>query len=76
MTNPKRYYGYVNNTKRIKCGIGPLEDDDGQTVTGDRNIANLLNKYFVSVLTKDIYSPTAKDGFRMLRLKPGYAVPS
>lgn len=60
-TNPKRYYGYVNNTKRIKCGIGPLEDDDGQTVTGDRNIANLLNNYFVSVFTKEIYSPTAID---------------
>ena len=44
-----QFYKFVNNKLRNNSRIGVLVDNDGTDVVGDRDKANLLNDYFVSV---------------------------
>ena len=52
-TNPKAFYAYVNSRKPIKNTIGPLKDGQGQIISSDEGMADLLNEYFVGVYTKE-----------------------
>ena len=49
----KSFYAYIRSKQRSKTKIGPLKDSTGTIVTNDKQTADLLNKYFVSVFTKE-----------------------
>ena len=52
-TNPKVFYAYVNSRKPIKNAIGPLKDVQGNVISSDEGMADLLNEYFASVYTEE-----------------------
>ena len=49
----KSFYAYISSKQRSKTKLGPLKDPTGKIVTDDKQTADLLNKYFVSVFTKE-----------------------
>jgi len=49
----KTFYRYVRSKSRTKDIIGPLKDDRGNIVTNDGQMADILNNFFSSVLTKE-----------------------
>ena len=49
----KSFYAYIRSKQRCKSKIGPLKDSTGTIITDDKQTADLLNKYFVSVFTKE-----------------------
>ena len=51
--NPKAFMGHVNSRKPIKSSIGPLKDNEGNLISTDAGMANLLNTHFVSVFTEE-----------------------
>ena len=52
-TNPKVFYAHVNSRKPIKSTIGPLKDRQGNMISSDEGMADLLNEYFASVYTEE-----------------------
>lgn len=50
-TNPKQFYRYINSSKQIKSGIGPILNTQGVLETDSKDIASTLNNYFSSVFT-------------------------
>ena len=50
-TNPKIFYAYVSSRKPIKSAIGPLKNAQGNVISSDEGMADLLNEYFASVYT-------------------------
>ena len=38
---------------KSRVGVGPLKDEAGSRVSGDREMADLLNKFFASVFTRE-----------------------
>ena len=51
--NPKVFYAHVNSRKPIKSSIGPLKDSQGNVISCDEGMAELLNEYFASVYTEE-----------------------
>ena len=51
--NPKAFFAHVNSRKPVKNTIGPLKDQDGNIISTDEEMAELLNKYFASVYTEE-----------------------
>ena len=49
----KSFYAYIRSKQRCKAKIGPLKDSTGTIITDDKLTADRLNKYFVSVFTKE-----------------------
>ena len=49
----KSFYAYVRSKQRCKEKVGPLKDSAGNLLGDDKLTADLLNKYFVSVFTKE-----------------------
>ena len=49
--NPKRFYQYVNERRKVRPTIGTLVDNDGNETRNDQEKATLLNEYFASVFT-------------------------
>ena len=49
----KSFYAYIRSKQRCKAKIGPLKDSNGIILTDDKLTADMLNKYFVSVFTKE-----------------------
>jgi hypothetical protein len=49
----KSFYAYIRSKQRCKDKIGPLKDSTGNVLTDDKFTADLLNKYFVGVFTKE-----------------------
>ena len=52
-TNPKSVYAHVWSKTKAKDTVGPLKDDDGNLVSENSSMCNLLNNYFGSVFNKD-----------------------
>ena len=50
--NSKRFYTYIRNKRTDNNGVAPLEED-GQLKTSNKDKANILNRQFVSVFTKN-----------------------
>ena len=50
--NSKSFYSYIKKKTKNKVTIGPLKDGD-QNVTDSEHMANLLNKWYCSVFTKE-----------------------
>ena len=51
--NPKVFFAHVNSRKPIKNAIGPLKDAQGNMISDDEGMAELLNEYFASVYTEE-----------------------
>jgi len=52
-SNPKAFYKYANSKMKTRVRITNLTDDDGNVVTDDKEKADLMNKFFSSVFTKE-----------------------
>jgi len=49
----KSFYAYASSKKRTNNKVGPLEDNSGKILNDNKLNADLLNKYFSSVFTKE-----------------------
>ena len=50
--NPRKFYSYLRSKTGSRVGVGPLKVD-GETVTGNEEMAEALNNYFGSVFQKE-----------------------
>jgi hypothetical protein len=44
--NSRPFYAYVKKKTKSRSTIGPLKDSENKTVSEDRGMAELLNKFF------------------------------
>jgi hypothetical protein len=51
--NGKKFTSYIKSKTKVKTGIGPLKKPDGTTTSDDNEMANILNKFFTGVFTKE-----------------------
>ena len=49
--NPKEFFRYIREKKVLKSTIGPLQSVEGEIVTDEREMADILKDYFASVFT-------------------------
>ncbi|MCP3849730.1 MAG: hypothetical protein GY694_05770, partial [Gammaproteobacteria bacterium] len=50
-SNPKKFWKYINNSRKCKTNIAPLTSDKINFVTDDKGKADMLNDFFSSVFT-------------------------
>ena len=50
ITNPKYFYEFVKNSK-IRAGIGPLQDEEGNLEPSNKKMSELLNEQYNSVFS-------------------------
>ena len=51
-TNPKRFFSFVNSSRRSRSTIGPLIEKSNKLVTESQQQAEVMNEYFASVFTR------------------------
>ena len=51
--NPKQFWRYTNSRIKTRTGIGVIQDTDGRLANNDAEKAELLNKFFSSVFTRE-----------------------
>ena len=51
--DPKSFYSYVRSKSKTKCKVGPLKDSKGALITDMEEMAEILNKSFASMFTKE-----------------------
>lgn len=51
--NPKAFFAYAKSKMKVKEGLADLKDSDGNTISSDKEKANLLNAFFCSVFTNE-----------------------
>jgi hypothetical protein len=51
--NSRPFFSYIKGETKSKVTIGPLKDNQKNTVSGDEEMANVLNNYFASVFTDE-----------------------
>jgi exonuclease III len=68
----KSFYAYANSKKRTKERVGPLKDSQGNISKTNKDTADLLNKYFSSVFTKEDtnFIPVAVSNFNYDNYEP------
>ena len=49
--NPKEFFRYIGEKKVLKSTIGPLLSAEGEVITNEKEMADILNDYFASVFT-------------------------
>ena len=49
----KSFYAYVRSKQKVQDKVGPLEDSDGNIITEGFLMAENLNEYFSSVVTRE-----------------------
>ena len=52
-TDPKLYYRYARSKMDVKDGIGPLTDENGNVISDNKDMAQVLNQYFTTVFTDE-----------------------
>ena len=52
-TDPKLYYRYARSKMDVKDGIGPLTGEDGNVISDNKDMAQVLNQYFTTVFTDE-----------------------
>ena len=52
-TVKRQFYAYIKQRTKARPSIGPLKDKDGNTVSGDKEMAGILNDFFSSVFTRE-----------------------
>ena len=50
---PKQFYSYLKDERSNRVRVGPLKDSEGRLITDTREQANLLNKSYAEVFTRD-----------------------
>ncbi|XP_075779238.1 uncharacterized protein LOC142827520 [Pelodiscus sinensis] len=50
--NKKTFYKYIKSKRKTKDRVGPLLSEEGEAVTGNLEMAEMLNDFFVSVFTE------------------------
>jgi len=50
-TDRKSFYAYVRNRSRTRPSIGPLINDQNETIAQSYNVAEMFNQFFASVFT-------------------------
>ena len=62
-TDSKSFYKYIKQKRVAKVNIGPLEDEKGDLIIGDEDMAEELNRFFGSVFTvEDTNNMPVTDG--------------
>jgi Reverse transcriptase (RNA-dependent DNA polymerase) len=51
--NKKRFFAYVKQKTKSRPGVGPLKDTRGKIIQDNGEMAELLNRYFSSVFTRE-----------------------
>jgi Reverse transcriptase (RNA-dependent DNA polymerase) len=51
--NKKRFFAYIKRRTKCRPGVGPLKDTRGKIVQEDGEVAELLNRFFSSVFTRE-----------------------
>ena len=51
--NPKAFYKYVNSKLKTRTGIPDLKTENGSAVVNDKVKADMFNKFFSSVFTRE-----------------------
>ena len=51
--DPKAFLKYVRNNRKAKERVGPLTKESGNVVTDDKESADILNRFFTTVYTKE-----------------------
>ena len=49
--NPKYFYKFVKNNSKIRAGIGPLQDEEGNLEQSNKKISKLLNEQYKSIFS-------------------------
>ena len=62
----KSFYTYVRSKSRVKPSVGPLTDNTGSLVSSEKEMGNVLNKFFASVFTNENiqHLPEVRELFR------------
>ena len=51
--NPKAFFSYIKRITKQQSTVGPLKSKNGEIVTDNVGMGNILNKYFSSVFTSE-----------------------
>jgi len=51
--NPKAFYRYAQSKLKTRSQISNLMNDEGEVITDDKEKANIMNKFFSSVFTRE-----------------------
>jgi hypothetical protein len=51
--NSRPFYAYVKKKTKSRTAIGPLLDSEKKSITGEKEMADLLNGFFSSVFTRE-----------------------
>ena len=65
--NPKSFYSYIRSKSKTKDRVGPLSDANGNVISDDGIMSEMLNDYFSSVFTDESAYPavpTIQDIFK------------
>ena len=66
----KTFANYMKSKSKTKNGIGPLKSSSGALITDEKDMVEMLNKFFASVFTKeDISSIPVRESETEIRLE-------
>jgi hypothetical protein len=51
--NKRRFFSYIKQRTKSRAGIGPLKDGQGNLVQDNREMAELLNRFFSGIFTRE-----------------------
>jgi hypothetical protein len=51
--NNRKFARYIKSKTKSRTTVGPLIDKDRKLVTGEKEMAEVLNKFFASVFTQE-----------------------
>ena len=60
-SNPKRFWGFIKGKRCENVGVAPLKNEDGFTHSDSQARANILNRQFSSVFTRNEHTEDIKD---------------
>jgi hypothetical protein len=52
--NSKPFYAYLKKRTKGRAAVGPLKDENRKIITEDGEMAEVLNRFFSSVFTRDV----------------------
>ena len=54
--NPKAFYSYMKKKTSNKVTVGPLKTSDGKLVIEDKEMADILNRHYCNMFTREDHS--------------------